>query len=339
LEKKKPISTLGKWLPSEGSKINKKINFIDKFNSLIWGNSKLSKFTLRKKYRQLKTHLNEELGTLESLMATKQLDKIDLKKVSIYSLNRHKHHLLENSEVMTKYNEFQTQRLSKLNLFDFVKELDTNNVDTNTLQQVWDTQNYHMLIPYLNQVITNSICIIDMSKEMFTNNAHYLSIGIGLLVNKMSIVEDNIIVGKDIVKFNDDMTLVEKKNQILKFSGPCGYINVDYYKKLINKDDCIMIFVTNKNIKYPPTGKYIQVTPYFDNNYDIMVIENNKCRKITKYDVNDSTREVVQDIINSRPELQDMSYIYYILMLVFVWTILKFIETIIGPKIFIMNTL
>ena len=47
LEPGKKISTLGKWLPSEGSKINKKINFIDKFNSLFW--EKENKFTLRKK--------------------------------------------------------------------------------------------------------------------------------------------------------------------------------------------------------------------------------------------------------------------------------------------------
>lgn len=56
LKLNKPISTLGKWLPSENSKINKKINFIDNFNALFFPkNLKLTKFTLRKKYRQMKT--------------------------------------------------------------------------------------------------------------------------------------------------------------------------------------------------------------------------------------------------------------------------------------------
>src|SRR6266567_1453470 len=38
LKNNKKISTLGKWLPREDSKINKKCNFIDKFNKIFFPN-------------------------------------------------------------------------------------------------------------------------------------------------------------------------------------------------------------------------------------------------------------------------------------------------------------
>jgi hypothetical protein len=340
LQKGIPISTLGKWLPSEGSRINRKINFVDKFNALVWGKTQLSKFTLRKKYRQLKTRLNKELGTLETLMATRQLDNIDIKKVSNYSLQRHKHHLLKNPEMINKYNDYEKHRLMKLNLFDFVKELDTGKCDNEILKDIWDTQNYHMLIPYVNQIINNSVCVVDLSQDMFTNNAHYLSLGIALLVSKMSDCQNNVIVGKDIVKFDNDMSLVDMKNKLLKYSGPLQNINVEYYKKLVNSDkDYVMIFITNKQIIYPKIGTFIQVTPYFDNNYDIMMINNNKCNTVSKYECHDTTRERVKNIISERSELCDTTYIFYIFGIVCLWMMLKIMEVFFGPRNFIMGNM
>lgn len=336
----KQISTLGKWLPSEGSRINKKINFVDKFNALVWGKTQLSKFTLRKKYRQLKTRLNKELGTLETLMATRQLNTINMSKVSNYSLQRHKHHLLENPEMLDKYNDYQKQRLMKLNLFDFVKELDTGKCDNDTIKELWDNQNYHMLIPYINQTINNAVCVLDLSQDMFTNNAHYLSLGIALLVNKMSECENNVIVGKDIIKFDNDMSLVDMKNKLLKYSGPFQNINVEYYKKLLNSDkDYIMIFITNKHITFPKTGSFIQVIPYFDNNYDIMMFKDSRCTKITKYECHDTTRERVKDIINHRRELCDTTYMFYMFGLVCLWIMLKILEGVFGSREFVMENM
>src|SRR5207245_2961042 len=72
---KKQISTLGKWLPREKSEINKKINFIDKFNSKFYPDFAI--YSARKRYRKLKSMLNKNLGTLEVNLCAKNYDKID----------------------------------------------------------------------------------------------------------------------------------------------------------------------------------------------------------------------------------------------------------------------
>jgi hypothetical protein len=330
----KQISTIGKWLPKEGSKIDRKIKFVDKFNVLVWGKSSLSKFHFRKKYRQMRSMLNEKLGTLESLMCTKQYDKIDLNKVSMNAVQRHKTHLLTHPEMVPKYHEFQVNKLTNMNLFDFVKEIGSPNYDGEIMEQVWNEQNYHVLIPYINQHINNMICVVDMSKDMFTNNAHYLSIGIALLVDKFSSHKNKVIIGKDIIQFDTNSTLSEKKNKILKYSGPCA-IDILQYQKLINiNDDYVLLVITDKQVKMPELGTYIKFIPYYDGNYDIELTVNNKCRKVTKYDDVETTQGRIQTIINTSSELHNTNYIYYIALSFMCWVFLKFLEVIFGPKQF-----
>jgi hypothetical protein len=325
LEPGKKISTLGKWLPSEGSKINKKINFVDKFNSLFW--EKGNKFTLRKKYRQLKTKLNEKLGTLESLMNTKQYEKINLNKVSYNALQRHKHHLITHEELVPKFYDYEVSKLKKMSLFAFIKELFDNKYDIKTLEYVWENQDYQ--IPYLNALINNTICAIDLSKDMFTNNAHYLSIGIALLVDKLSTHKNSIIVcNNNRINFESTDTLLDKKNKLIKYSGPCRDIKASYYKNIANNinNDYVLLFVTNKFINIDVPNKILQIIPYYNNNYDVVLTENGKHKKITKYEETETTREKIGVIISCAPELRDMTNIYIILGVATLWVFIKFCE-------------
>lgn len=320
----KRISTLGKWLPSEGSKINRKINFVDNFNTLFWEGG--NKFTLRKQYRLLKTQLNQKIGTLESLMHTKQYEKINLNKVSYNALQRHKHHLITHQELVPKFQEYEISKLRRLNLFAFIKELFDDKYNAQLFDFVWADQNYQ--IPYLSRVIDNTICVIDLSNDVFVNNAYFLSIGIALLVDKLSKHKSSIIVcNNNKISFDDTYTLLDKKNKLMKYSGPCRDIKCSDYKKLINnKDDYVLLFVTNKHIDIDVSNKVLQIIPYHSNNYDVILTENGNYKKITKYEDTETTGERISLIVNHSSELRNMSHIYFILGITLFWGFLKIIE-------------
>jgi hypothetical protein len=323
LESNKNISTLGKWLPSEGSKINRKINFIDKFAALFWGTEK-NKFTLRKQYRLMKTKLNQKLGTLESLMNTKQYDKINLNKASHHALVRHKHHLISHEGLPQKFNEFELNKVRKMNLFGFMRELFENSSDIGVLEKVWEEQNYQ--ISYLSALIENVVCVIDLSNEMFTNKTHYLSVGIALLVNKLSKHKDIIVCNNNIITFDKDTTLLDKKNKLMRYSGPCKDIKASDYTNIIDsKDDYILLFVTNKKITVDIKHRVLQIIPYHSNNYDAIMTTNGQYKKVTKYEwtERETIRESIKSIVDNSVELKDNTYLYTIFGLLIFWICLQ----------------
>jgi hypothetical protein len=75
---------------------------------------------LRKKYRKLKTRINIQLGTLESIMSMQNYDKLNLNKVSPNALKNHKHNLMKIPELAQKINDFELDN-SKI-LFEFTKQ-------------------------------------------------------------------------------------------------------------------------------------------------------------------------------------------------------------------------
>ncbi len=324
----KKISTLGKWLPSEGSKINRKINFIDTFNTLFWKNDQhLNKFTLRKKYRLLKTTINEKLGTLEAMMCKKNYENINFNKTSKSALQKHTHHLITHEGIQEKLDTYNVNKLKKMDLYYFTFELFGNKYTVEQLENVFNSNNYHFNIPYIKDLVNNSICIIDLSKEMFTNNSHLYGIGIALLVDKLSKHKGNIIVGNDIIHFKDTDTIIDKRNILMKYSGPCRDIDVQRYKNLLKTTDkYTLLFVTNKQINVNVNEKVIQIVPYFNGNYDIIMYENDNYKKITKYDVNETVADKVAIIIEQSGELRDITYIWYIFMFVMFYAWVKFFE-------------
>lgn len=324
----KKISTLGKWLPSEGSKINRKINFIDTFNRLFWINEQhLNKFTLRKKYRLLKTTINAKLGTLEAMMCAKNYDNINFNKTSKSALQKHTHHLIAHEGVQDKLDTFNINRLKKMDLYYFTVELCGNRFSVEQLESVFNNTNYHFNIPYIKDLMNNMICVIDLSKEMFTNNTHLYAIGMALLVERLSRHKNCVIIGNDIIHFNEGMNIVDRKNTLIKYSGPCRDIDVQRYKNLINSDErYTLLFVTNKKINVNVSEKVLQIVPYYSGNYDIIMYENDDYKKITKYDVNESVGEKMALIISESDELRDMSYLWYIVAFVIFFIGLKFME-------------
>lgn len=335
LGKKREISTLGKWLPSENSKINRKINFIDKFNVVFFKdtvpniNSGFTKFTLRKKYRQIKTKINQYLGTLETLMSLKEYDKVNLNKVSPNALKRHKHHLMQVPEMRKKINEFELDKLIKMSLVDFIKELFSDNYDIQTLEQVWMQNNYNFKMPYVNQIINNAVCVIDLSKDAFNNNSHYMAIGMALLTNKLSKFKDIIVCKNNVVTFDKNDSLIEKKNKLLKYCGPCSEtISPSDYKQLINiNEKYTLLFVTPRKILCVNNIDFTQIIPYYNNNYEIIHFTNNKVKKNLKIQEDILTSDKINIIVNNSEELNDnRSHLIFILCVLWFWMAVKIME-------------
>ena len=263
----KPISTLGKWLPREKSKINKRCNFIDTFNKRFFPDIK-NKFNARNKYRKLKTMINVTLGTIESKMCTKQYDTIDYTQVAPYALKRWTKKLMDNDVCRDHLTTHVTETLCNMTLADFIKDVMTNKHDSQKIDDIWMQNNFISMISGLTD-ISNACCIIDLSSDTYAVNAEYLALGIALLVNQHSC--HKIIINNDDIKLQGSIT--EKLNHMIKHLGPCRVNNIEKYYGMVG-DATSMIVVTPKKIDDIAFLKdehiqFFHIMPH-DNMYDII---------------------------------------------------------------------
>ena len=343
LQNKKQISTLGKWLPRENCKINKQCNFIDKFTARFYPNIE-NKFTARKRYRKLKTNLNIELGTLEAKMCTQQYDTIDFNKVSQMSLKRNMSGIIKHENCKIKLDDYETLTLKKMSLSEFTNQIITGNHPIDKIIDLWEHNRYRMEIPYVNNIIQNSACIIDLSKDTFCDNGEYFALGLALLVDQFSTLNIKVIIcNNNVMDFTQNekiWNVQEKAKHMFKYVGSCKPIDaLEYYEMICERNknnNCKnLIFVTNKEInniealneknvvilKYSPYGK----------NYDITYYNGDKVRYFTKYDQysNDSDKKLektknIAAIINTSSELNDRKTpIYIITILLTIWLLLQ----------------
>jgi len=286
----KSISTLGKWLPRENSKINKITNFVDKFNNLFYPQVPL--LTARKKYRKLKSMINDKLGTLEAKLCTKQYDKIDFNKVSHTSLVRNKETILKNNDSKELLDKHEFEELKKMDLNVFIKKIINNTYDHKLLQRVWDTNRFCQDIPYLDQYIGKSKCFIDLSKDSFSIDLHFHAIGMALLVNHFSNIDHKLIVNNRQVQLNNSINIVEQVNKLMNLcgpirgsdGGPCKMIDLS---KIELEDKNTMIVVSNKPLNYHEE-KYnaIQLTKSNAENYNLIFYNGDKVRTFIRRDYN-----------------------------------------------------
>lgn len=249
LEKGLPISTLGKWLPREKSKINLECNFVDKFNRLFFPLIK-NKFKARCEYRKTKALINNVLGTIEPILCSKNYTAIDYNKVAPYALKKKKRILLKHPECIESLETHESEIINSMTLTDFVKDFLMDKYPAAKMVNMWDPIKLHKSIPFLANVINNSVCIGDLSSDTYAHNSEFFVLGITLLVNYLSI-NQYIFIGK--TKICPKGTIKYRANCLLKYIGPCRDFNVEYYYDTIcatNPDIGCLIFVTTKKINY-----------------------------------------------------------------------------------------
>ena len=319
IDKKKEISTLGKWLPREKSKINKNCGFVDKFNKLFFPDI-IDENAARRKYRLMKTKINNILGTLESKYKTKKYDEIDYNKVSPYALKINKKLLMNNEHCKLGLDKHETDILKKSSLSELTKEITICNKDEQKIIDIWDNASYHMKIPYIRNFINNSVCIIDLSKDTYNVNTEFFTLGMALLVNKHSVIENNVMIDNNFVKLHGD--IITKNKQLLRNIGPCNNINIEnILEKQIDQVKCL-IFVTTKEIKNIELLKeknilFIQFIPHYDK-YDMIYYNGDKIRKFQNHlhmtPKKENEKISIKEITDESRELRDKTFIYKIIV-------------------------
>lgn len=334
LKKKQDISTLGKWLPRENSKINKKSKFIDNFSNIMFPHS-IDIFNKRKKYRLLKTKLNTVLGTLESKMATKNFSDIDYDKVSPNALAKNIHNLQNHPECLDSLAKFQYDQLKSLSLEKFVTELGLKTFSSEGIYKVWEDNKFILEVPYINNFIQKSVCILDLSKDTFKLNKNNFACGIGLLTNKHSTADKKVIINNNFIDLSE-LDIFNQAGTISSNVGPIKSIDMEkYYDKLQTIQNCDSVIVvsgkTVSNIEFI-TNKGYKFLQYklVDNGFDVVYSVGDKIRTFKKQVKQDLTNFVViNNIKKITNNSTDFKQIQFPLIMISFWALLFF-----GLKLF-----
>ena len=334
LKSKKQISTLGKWLPRESSKLNNN-GFQDHFCQLFY--PEVAKDTAQRRYRKLKTMLNKQLGTLESKLSTNDFE-IDYNKVSPMALKIKKKAFTENEMTKEKFEEHQMNTLKKMSLPKFCRELFETNYTLEQLQEAWTHNRYTMEIPCINRFVGQSVCVIDLSKDTFASNTQYFALGIALLVDQFSLMKNKVIIGKN--KITLEGNVVEKANQLMTYCGPC-ILDAEKYYEMVKQDNedlkNIFLVSTKDIVNYESLNdKKITLTHYIPDqeSYNIRYYNGSKIREFRKYiyhnqrdDVELLEKKKMNEIVIESNELNDrLSPMIVILSVASLWLMAKYFE-------------
>lgn len=227
MRERKEITTLGKWLPREGSKIDRKCGFVDKFNVLFYPRI-VEPATSRRWYRKMKAAFNVRLGTIEAKLCTKQLDSIEYEKVSPFALKKYNNKLLSHEESKDKYEAFTIDKLSKMTLNDVMKEIIRGGHSVELVEKVWNQNTFQKMLR-LDKFIPDAVCLLDLSGDMYKTNNAYFAVGIALLVDQHSTLDNKVIVGRDVLNLKG--SVLAKSEHIMRHVGPC---DIDLLQKQIN---------------------------------------------------------------------------------------------------------
>ena len=311
MESGEKISTLGKWLPREKSSINTKCNFVDKFCRYFFP-CIVDKFAARRRYRLMKTTINRELGTLEAKICTGQLDTINYDKVSPFALKKATAKLMKNDLSRENLDAHKTKILQQKSLSEFTKEIVIAKTPTEKINMIWQQNNFlrGILPPNIKNLLTDAVCVVDLSKDTYELGGEFFTIAMALLVDQYSSVEKKIIIGNTAVQLRG--TITDKTKQLLRWIGPCKLADIHTYADPSIK--CI-VFITSKQIQnitsLRNTGvKFLQFIPLVDT-YNVTYY-NGKCIK-TFTDLSHTTDKVVltdyktiKMITNSSSEVRDV---------------------------------
>lgn len=212
-----PITTLGKWLPREKSKLNN--GFIDRFNSIYFHQIR-DKRHARAQYRHLKTRLNVAIGTLETKMCAQDYANIDFEKVSPYALRRNQQALLKHDASRNALNIHNHKTLSKMSISTFAREIVNKDYPIDMIMQVWSSRHFDIDFSKLK----NIVCIVDLSNSIFSQGGEFFTIGIVLLIDYISILTHRIMINDQLIILSGDVC--NRASQILSKIGYCRNLNV-----------------------------------------------------------------------------------------------------------------
>ena len=104
-----------------------------------------------------------------------------------------------------------------------------------------------MEIPYINKVMTNTLGIFDLSAETFSISMQYFTVGIALLINEFSQLNDKVIICPATSIKTQSNCIVDLAKMIMKFCNPCRTMDVmKIFDKFNNASEVKNILIITK---------------------------------------------------------------------------------------------
>jgi len=331
---KKPITTISKWLPRETSKINKQINFVDKFTEYIYPN--YDKIKRRTIYRKNNSELNKHLGTVEVFICSNKLEEIDFYKMSEIALKRYYNKFITNEKTKTKFITFLYDKYLNMSIYNIIKKFikgEFDDIQKKLIQKIWNINSnkyiedaFKGIEEIKNKIMKseNNIIILDIPTTIYNS-----PILVKLILTILVIIEINnnnkiIINSKNPyeIKLTKEMNILNKIEHIIGNIKTYDTINIE---NIVINEELIIIF-TNKENKLNKIKNEIIYWRIDTMNPEIKKEENQielKGNKI-KYETKSKNYRIIYNIINKSRELNNNIFKKYILLLIIIVVIYYF---------------
>lgn len=334
------ISTLAKWLPRQNSSFDKKLNFVNNFNKLMFPNDYT--FTAKKKYRQIISRLNKKLNPIEINLCSKNYKDINLKRSKPLCIKLHYNTLLKNCK--EKLYDYYYNYYNHCNIYGFISLIYREELDDfkkEIINNIWNMNKYFYLydinfLGELNDEIKRTKLLLDISNEIFKKKFMIVIISISLLVSEFSEIDDCIYISsKKVIRLN----LSKKENIIDRINTIIN--NISCYKEIKlddieNGPDENLIILTHKKYSenvFNNTNqlKYKRIYYWELNEGNFIESKNNKIIKLEGLPYNNDIKEsknlkIIKNIIDNSNELNDNVYHHhyyyvYVISILIIFTI------------------
>jgi hypothetical protein len=278
LELGREISTLGKWLPREKSKLAVKTNFIKRFTKELY--PEIKKITLRfATYRKLKTKLDAKLGLIEINVCAGQLASIDFSKASHNSLIKFKSKIESDPVANANMISYQEGLLQKMSLRQLVDTHTSKHIPVQLIDNAYRLKSENFFLQRFDGVdLSNAICVIDLSNDTFQTHNQHIAYGVAMHVMANSKLNPCVYVGSKPISLTGSFS--SNINLLMKNIGPCKF-DLD---KIVSGNKIILV-----------TAKSIEVINKDVMKVDLLQIEKEVCfhKKSNKRMIREITSKIV----------------------------------------------
>ena len=236
-KKKSKPSMLAKWLPSENSHYDKKLDFVNKIVKILYPN--LNNLSAKKRYRKQLSEMRQQLDIVETKLCAKEYDKIDVYKLSNHALIKYNNILCNNPKTKADLIEYYTNICKNAGYVELVcralsyyrkgLHLKKSFIEGQIICTSWNKliEDLH-LTPDKDMVVNVSPNVINKYYKQF-------------VLTVLLFIEKNgyyIVNGKypSLIKFDKTATLFDKITGILTNVGSSNKVNEDKIRMLTDKE-------------------------------------------------------------------------------------------------------
>lgn len=234
-----PISTLAKWLPRQSSSFDRKIQFIDEFNKIMYPG--VERNSARRRYRQLLSRLTSKLSVPEVKLCAKEYDQINFESIGPISYYRNLKQFEKNCP--EKLEEHLFEQYLTYRLWKFCNKICKRTLsDTEKLavEKAWlnNNEEYTNQLKFLN--FPNSKILIDLSQEVYDNYLH-LIVAVVLASDKPVFMNAKNPIK---IEFESDKIL----DRIEQLKASMAYYKTIQYEKLVEDENTRLIILTDRKV-------------------------------------------------------------------------------------------